>query len=240
MDERKQHGHGEGHREEHSGREPPLRAERLDLAAKAGTGSDGRRHRVEDFHQVTADLGVDLDRLHDPAEILAADPARHGVQRFGQRPSELHLVHDAAQLVAHRRVDFSPHRVERLHDPVARSQAAGELLEQIGQLSLERGSALRGSDSEKQPEDEGCERREHERRGNATDEESGKKADRGGTRPEYQVFTRAECDAGVFEASPQRFSSTAMFQRPFHRLAEPALEVVEIGRSRRSPVGDQE
>ena len=47
-----------------------------DLAVDPGAGPDRLADVVEHLGEVAADLAVDLDRLHDPLEVVAAACAR--------------------------------------------------------------------------------------------------------------------------------------------------------------------
>ena len=144
-------GAGQQHRQgqQDVGRQPALGSERLDLAHHLVALADRVGHGVEHLGQVSADLTVDVDRLHHPFEVVGADPAGHGMKRAGDVAAQAGFDHEPTELAAGGLGGFLAQRIHRLEQPVAGAEAAGQLLEGVAELVGEVAAPLAPHDVER-------------------------------------------------------------------------------------------
>ena len=83
---------------EHERGELALRRQRGDLAAHVLALADGGGDRLEQLGEVAADPALDVDRHHDPGEVLALEPLGHALESGLEADAQPGLDEHAAEL----------------------------------------------------------------------------------------------------------------------------------------------
>ena len=119
-----------------------LRRQHVDQSAELHSAADDLGDPVEHLGRVAARLALEA---HDERELLcvvALHPARHHHERVVERDAELLVLEDAAELGLRRLDRAVDHDRERAHRRVTRPHRAGEDVEVVCELLLERPAHL--------------------------------------------------------------------------------------------------
>src|SRR6478735_3741337 len=137
-----------------------LRGEGGDLAADVLALAHGGGDRVEQLGQVSTDLPLDVDRHHDPVEVLALEPVGDALERRLERQTEAGLDEDLAELAGDRLGALADDGVDGLGQRETRGERARHQLQGLGEGGLELLLAPLAPEPEVPPGTEGADQHE--------------------------------------------------------------------------------